>query len=160
MHHTKNDIPLEKRSAAISLLNSYLASFLDLILQFRQAHWNVKGPQFISLHKLFESIADELVEASDTIAERITALGGTAEGTISVIAVKTILPSYSLTIYQGKESLEALSNSLSVLGKSIRKGIVQTEDLEDAGTTDLLTGLSRDLDKKLWLIEAHLQSDK
>ena len=157
MNPTKNDLPLKKRTAIAQLLNEQLAELIALQLQTKQAHWNVKGPSFIALHELFDSVAGEVAEFVDTVAERITALGGIAEGTVSVVAQRSKLPAYPLKITSGRDHVDALSTAIATVGKGIRAAIDRADELGDADTADLFTGVSRDLDKKLWFVEAHLQ---
>ena len=157
MNPTKNDLPLKKRTAIVQLLNEHLAELISLQLQTKQAHWNVKGPSFIALHELFDSVAGEVTDFVDTVAERITALGGIAEGTVGVVAQRSKLPAYSLKITSGRDHVDALSTAIATVGKGIRAAIDRADELGDADTADLFTGISRDLDKQLWFVEAHLQ---
>lgn len=157
MHPTRNNIPVKVRKEMIALLNARLADALDLNLQAKQAHWNVKGPQFMPLHELFDKVAESAEEAVDLIAERAVALGGTAEGTIEAIAKATTLPSYPLALTDGKAHVERLAQSMAVFGESVREAIDRAAELGDADTSDLFTGVSREADKYLWFIEAHLQ---
>lgn len=159
MNPTKNDLSDDKRSAVVQLLNELLAQLIDLQLQTKQAHWNVKGPQFIALHELFDSVASEVVDFVDDVAERIVALGGTAEGTIDAIGQRSKLTPYPLNITSGRDHVDALSNALAAVGKSVRKAIDQSDHLGDKDTADLFTGISRAIDKKLWFVEAHLQGE-
>lgn len=159
MHRTKIDIPLEKREPLVALLNDRLADLIDLQLQTKQAHWNVKGPNFIALHELFDDIAGSLGEPIDDVAERITALGGVAEGTLATVGKRTSLPAYSVKLSAGRDHVDALSTAVAGAGKSIRAAIDRSTELGDADTADLFTGISRDLDKHLWFLEAHLQAD-
>ena len=91
MHSTRIDLPRKTREKVIGLLNANLADAIDLQLQAKQAHWNVKGPQFIALHELFDGIASSLDGNIDEMAERATALGGVAEGTLQVVAARSRL---------------------------------------------------------------------
>ncbi|MCE9530094.1 MAG: DNA starvation/stationary phase protection protein Dps [Planctomycetes bacterium] len=160
MFSTRIDVPTEQRKPLIELLNNRLADMIDLHLQAKQAHWNVKGPSFIALHELFDDIAGEADEHADTIAERVTAVGGEAEGTLAVVAKRSKLKAYPLTIKTGLEHVEALADAMAAVGKAIRAAIGQSDEIGDADTADLFTGISRDLDKKLWFVEAHLQAPK
>jgi starvation-inducible DNA-binding protein len=157
MYKTKIDLPEKLRRNVIVILNDRLADAIDLQSQVKQAHWNVKGPHFIALHELFDKISDAVLEQIDEIAERITSLGGTAEGTVATAAKRSKLKNYPLSITAGKDHLFYLSTQLAAYGKAVRSGIEETAKLGDADTADLLTGISRDLDKHLWFIEAHLQ---
>lgn len=157
---TKNDLPAERRDAAIKLLNALLANLIDLQLQAKQAHWNVKGPNFIALHELFDSVAEEAEGFVDTVAERIAALGGRAEGTIDIVSKRSMLAPYPLDITSGQAHVDALSTSMATVGKATRSGISQAAEIGDAGTADLFTEVSRGIDKKLWFVESHLQEDR
>lgn len=158
MHATSIDLPLQTRDAMARLLNARLADTIDLALQIKQAHWNVKGPNFIALHELFDKLHDEAEEHYDTIAERVTALGGTAYGTAPTVAEKSTLPGYPTDIADGHDHVKALAASYATLGKSVRAAIDAAAGAGDADTADLFTGMSRSLDKTLWFLEAHLQA--
>jgi starvation-inducible DNA-binding protein len=157
MNPTKNDLPLKLRTKMVELLNARLADLLDLQLQTKQAHWNVKGPTFIALHLLFDSINDEIVGFIDSVAERVTALGGIAEGTVASISKNSSLPAYSLKLTKGRDHVDALSSAIAATGKLIRAAIDEADKAGDKGTADLFTGISRTLDQKLWFVESHLQ---
>src|SRR5437879_10045936 len=109
LHKTKNDLREKTRRAMIDLLNQELADVLDLGLQAKQAHWNVKGPHFIGLHELFDKVAEELEEFTDDIAERAVELGGIAQGTIQVVSKRARLSAYPLNLASGQEHVAALS---------------------------------------------------
>ncbi len=158
MHSTKIDIAKGKREKIVEILNSRLADAVDLKSQAKQAHWNVKGPHFIGLHELFDRVSTETEVHIDEIAERITALGGTAMGTVRVAAQKSTLSEYPLEITDGDAHVDALSTALSDFGKKSRAGIDETDELGDADTADLFTEVSRSIDKLLWFVEAHIQS--
>ncbi len=160
MYETKNDIPKSRRLELNALLNERLAEAVDLQMQMKQAHWNVKGPNFIGLHELFDQI-DEAVESYvDLIAERIVQLGGIAEGTIRVVASRSRLGDYSLIIADGEAHIGAVSTALSNFGRETRNTIERAEKLEDADTADIFTEISRGIDKWLWFVEAHSQAAK
>jgi starvation-inducible DNA-binding protein len=159
MYPTKNDLPEATRGKVIDLLQERLADSIDLMLQTKQAHWNVKGPNFIALHELFDKVYESSVESVDMIAERLVQLGGTAMGTLKPTASKTTLPEYPLNIASGRDHVDALSTALAAYGKKVRKSIDIADDLKDADTADLFTGVSRAVDKYLWFVEAHRQGD-
>lgn len=139
-------------------MNQRLADAIDLRSQAKQAHWNVKGMSFIALHELFDQVATEIETHVDNIAERVTSLGGTALGTVRVAAQKSSLNEYPLEITEGPAHVEALSTVLADFGAKVRKNIDETAEIGDADTADLLTEVSRSVDKLLWLVEAHMQS--
>src|SRR6059058_239065 len=117
-HATLNDLPESTRGQVIDLLNQRLADAIDLQLQSKQAHWNVKGPQFIALHKLFDEIHAAADEYVDLLAERIVQLGGVAEGVTAIVAERSELPQYPINISSGEEHVWALSNALASFGVS------------------------------------------
>lgn len=158
LHKTQNDLPEEARRGAVELLNQHLADVLDLGLQAKQAHWNVKGPNFIALHELFDKIAEQLEELTDDIAERAVALGGVARGTLQIVSKNSRLAAYPLNVASGKGHVAALSSALATFGASARSTIESASELGDADTADLFTEVSRAIDKLLWLVEAHAQS--
>ena len=157
LHKTRMSLPEKVRVESIKILNKTLASAADLSAQLKQAHWNVKGPEFISLHKMFDDIAEEVENQVDVIAERVTSLGGTALGTIQEAAKNTQLRTYPTDIFTAKEHLEHLAHNFAILGELSRENIDNTAKLDDMGTNDLYIDLARMLDKNLWFIEAHLQ---
>lgn len=156
---TRNDMDLDTRQKVIGLLNTHLACTFDLMSQTKQAHWNVKGPHFIGLHELFDALAEKLESHIDTIAERVTTLGGVAMGTVRMAAMASMLEEYPADIAGGRDHVDALSKHYSALGKMLREGIHQTGEWGDADTADLLTDASREVDMALWFLEAHLQAD-
>ncbi len=157
MYKSKIDLSDKCRRNVAVILNDRLADAIDLQSQVKQAHWNVKGPHFIALHELFDKISDAILDQIDVIAERVTSLGATAEGTVAVAAKRSKLKNYPLSITAGKDQLFYLSTQLAMFGKAVRSAIEDTAKLGDADTADLFTGISRDLDKYLWFLEAHLQ---
>ena len=160
MYETENDISLSRRTELNALLNLRLASAVDLQMQLKQAHWNVKGPSFIALHELFDKVSEAAETYVDTIAERIVQLGGVAEGTVRVAAARTRLPEYPLAIAAGSTHVEAVARAISTFGQAARGTIDEANALDDADTADLFTEVSRGLDKWLWFVEAHSQATK
>ena len=160
MFKTKNDLPEAARVKAVELLNARLADCIDLQTQCKQAHWNVKGPNFIALHELFDKINEEVEDYVDDIAERAVSLGGVAEGTARMVAKRSSLAEYPASAADGRSHVEALSSALAAFGKLARKAIDQANELNDLDTADLFTEISRGIDKWLWFVEAHLQAER
>jgi starvation-inducible DNA-binding protein len=160
VYTTRNDLPLDLRIKVQKLLNARLADALDLEAATKQAHWNVKGPNFISLHELFDDVHTHVEEHVDTIAERITALGGTPLGTVQAVARTSSIAPYPEDLSEGVAHIEALSDRIADFGKKSRAAIAQSDDLGDADTADVFTAISRDLDKYLWFLEAHLHDKR
>jgi len=157
LYPTKNDLAESTRREVVELLNARLADCIDLETQAKQAHWNVKGPSFIALHELFDDIHGAVDEYVDLIAERIVQLGGIPEGTVGVVAQRTTLIDYPLALSKGSEHVAALSDALAAFGRAVRMGIDEMTDLKDADSADVLTEISRGVDKWLWFVEAHQQ---
>ena len=157
-HRTQNDLSRKVRAKIVDLLNQHLADAIDLGLQAKQAHWNVKGPSFIALHELFDKVATEVNEFTDEIAERLVALGGIALGTLQVVSKSSRLTPYPSKAASGKEHVAALSGALARFGASAREAIDAAAELKDADTADLFTQVSRGTDKLLWMVEAHHQA--
>ena len=157
MVETSHDLPEDARQEMIQLLNQQMADTFDLFSQAKQAHWNVKGPQFIQLHELYDELAAMLLPHIDTMAERITAIGGTAKGTVRMAANSSRLEDYSDEPVSSMESVRMLAASYATLAKSTREAIDAAEKAKDMDTSDLFIEVSRDLDKSLWFLEAHLQ---
>jgi starvation-inducible DNA-binding protein len=154
--NTHHDQPETRRVAVAALLNASLADLLDLRLQAKQAHWNVKGPHFAALHALFDEVAGELDELADTVAERAVVLGGTARGTLQVLVTESRLPAYPLEMLCGTDHLWALSAALARAAQASRQAVRAAQATGDDGSTDVLTQVSRALDTLLWKVEAHV----
>jgi len=157
--HTRNSLPEKSRIEIAALLQSRLADSIDLMLQAKQAHWNVKGPNFIALHELFDKVYADTGIAMDTMAERIVQLGGTAQGTIRQAAATSSLPEYPDDISSSRKHVAELAHAISFYGELIQQAIAHATKLEDPDTADIFTEVSRSLDKNLWFVEAHEQDE-
>lgn len=158
MFSTRNDLSREIRARMIEILNQQLADTFDLYSQTKQAHWNVKGAQFFQLHELFDKLAEELQGYVDQIAERATALGGLALGTVRMSAANSQLPETDLNVTDSIHVVEAVADRFAALAASTRQAIDSADQDGDVDTADLFTEVSRGLDKALWFVEAHLQT--
>jgi starvation-inducible DNA-binding protein len=156
MPSTRNDLPDNSRKAVIALLNARLVDAIDLRLAIKQAHWNVKGPNFIALHELFDQIQARVDTFVDDIAERAVALAGAAHGTTQAVAKGTTLQPYPQDLMDEKGHIQALAERIAAFGKLARKAIDEADEASDKDTADLFTGISRQMDKDLWFLEAHL----
>lgn len=158
LHTTHIDISEPTRSRLITLLNQSLATTVDFYTQIKQAHWNVKGHGFYQMHTLFDDVAEEMESFVDLIAERATALGGTALGTARLASQHSLLPEYPADLFLGSEHLKALVTRMASYGSHLRSAIDTCDALGEPTTTDLYTQISRSVDTLLWLLEAHLQA--
>ena len=157
MYRTQNDLSSNTKNASIELLNARLADSIDLALLTKQAHWNIKGPQFIALHEMIDSFRTEIDGHVDTMAERVVQLGGTALGTTQTVGKASSLPPYPTDIHQSKDHLAALIERYGKAANLVRAAIDQANEVGDADTADIFTAYSRALDKSLWFLEAHIQ---
>lgn len=158
LYPTSNDIRLQTRRAMIELLNQQLADVIDLGLQAKQAHWNVKGPNFLGLHQLFDKVAADLGEFSDNIAEHAVVLGGVAVGTVQVVSKRSRLSVYPTDLVSGQQHVTALSGALAKFSASTRDAMNLATKAGDTETADLFTEVSRGVGKLLWPLQAHLQA--
>ncbi len=156
MQTTHNTLSENIRAQSIELLNKHLAASIDLHAQVKQAHWNVRGPGFIAIHQLFDTVAEQVEGYTDLLAERAGGLGGTAQGTIQVAAERSFLIAYKHGIADEKSHVFAVSGSLAAFGQSAREAIDEAAKSGDADTADLFTQISRGVDQQLWLVESHI----
>jgi starvation-inducible DNA-binding protein len=156
-YETRIDIPSNTKQVSMALLNARLADTIDLALLTKQAHWNLKGRQFIALHEMLDGFRDQVDDWSDTMAERIAQLGGTALGTIQAVNSATTLPAYPTDIHSTEGHLKALAERYGQVANSVRKAVSESEDAGDDDSADIFTEVSRGLDKQLWFLEAHLE---
>jgi starvation-inducible DNA-binding protein len=158
MFSTRIDLSRDLRERMVELLNQQLADTFDLYSQTKQAHWNVKGAQFFPLHELYDKLAAELAGYADLIAERATALGGLARGTVRLAAAQSQLAEYPLDATAGLHTVETLADRFGALANSTWHAIEIAHESGDVASEDLLTEVVRGLDKALWFLEAHLQA--
>ncbi|HET9231082.1 MAG TPA: DNA starvation/stationary phase protection protein Dps [Vitreimonas sp.] len=156
MPTTRNDLPDNTRKAMIALLNARLVDAIDLRLALKQAHWNVKGPNFIALHEMFDQMQGRVNTFVDDIAERAVTLGGQAFGTTQAVAKDSKLAPYPGDIIDERAHIEALADRVGTFAKLTRQAIDASDEAGDKDTADLFTGVSRQMDMDLWFLEAHL----
>jgi starvation-inducible DNA-binding protein len=154
---TKNDLQSNAKAVSIDLLNARVADCIDLALLTKQAHWNLKGRQFIGVHEMLDGFRSQIDEFVDTMAERAVQVGGTALGTTQTTAAATALPPYPTDIHAISDHLRALIDRYGAAANNVRSSIDQATEAGDADSADIFTEVSRGLDKALWFLEAHLQ---
>jgi len=159
MFETRIDLDEATREKLVALLNARLADTFDLYSQLKQAHWSVRGSDFIQLHELYDTVAESVLEFVDEIAERAAALGGLATGTVRMAADATTLDEYPLDAIASEDTVRVVADRLATYGAAVREAIEVTDsELGDIDTSDLFTEISRSIDKHLWFVEAHLQA--
>lgn len=153
---TLNGLSENTRNALLPMLNQLLADSSDLRSQIKQAHWNVRGRHFQPLHELFDAVAEPLPGFTDEIAERIGQLGGAASGTVRMAAETSRLPEMPSGFLDGNEAVKAVAERIALVTNAARKGVDLASEASDEITADILTEITRELDKQLWFVESHL----
>ncbi len=157
MHKTRNNLSSNAKAVSVDLLNARLADGIDLALATKQAHWNLKGPQFIGIHLMLDGFRTEQDEWNDTMAERAVQLGGTALGTTQTVNSMTRLAPYPTDTYAVADHLAALIDRFGAYANALHESIDQADEAGDADAADIFTEVSRGIDKQLWFLEAHVQ---
>ncbi|MCQ8783030.1 DNA starvation/stationary phase protection protein Dps [Mangrovibrevibacter kandeliae] len=158
LHSTKNPQNENQRKSMVELLQKHLGTAIDLSYQAKQAHWNVKGMNFIAVHKLFDQLHEETEEYVDKIAERLTAMGGQARGTVQASSENTLLDPYPLDLVKSEDHLKRLADSFAKWSGAVKEGIEESDEAGDDLTSDLLTEVGRGLDISLYFLESHFQA--
>jgi starvation-inducible DNA-binding protein len=159
MHKTRNDLKSNTKTTMAALLNARLADTIDLALMTKQAHWNLRGRQFIAVHEMLDGFRTEIDGHVDTIAERVAQLGGIAFGTTQAVVQGSKLKTYPTNLVSVEDHIAALGERYGDLANSTRAAIGASDEAGDADTADIFTAVSRSLDKALWFLEAH-EADK
>ncbi|MFA5861130.1 MAG: DNA starvation/stationary phase protection protein Dps [Candidatus Thermoplasmatota archaeon] len=158
MFQTRHGLGEDTRRTMVGLLNHRLADALDLYAQTKHAHWNVKGPGFFQAHKLFDELAEAVEGHADSLAERATALGGTALGTVRMSAQGSSLQEFPSDLENDMAFVRALADRYGEHARKMGEGITSAVEHGDLGTADLLTSIAGELDKDLYFLESHLQA--
>lgn len=150
------DLPQADRHELITCLNRELAASMDLYTQVKQAHWNIRGPQFYARHELFDRIAGKLTGFADNFAERAGALGGYAMGTARAISQQSYLPEYNLEAVDGRHHIQVLVERYAMFTSSLREAVKLAQHKGDPATEDLMIEVLRQVEIDLWFLESHI----
>lgn len=145
------------RKTSISELNGRLADGLALSLAIKQAHWNIKGMNFIAVHELLDTVNNNLRAHLDIFAEQVQTLDGVAQGTAEVVARTSTLKEYPTDLTRSEDHIREICARLRDHGEKLRAAIASTDEAGDANTADIFTAASRTADKDLWFMESHLE---
>ena len=141
---------------SIAALNACLADAIALRLALRQAHWTVKGANFIAIHELFDAVARRVAGHEDIIAEQVQTLGGQAVGTAEAVVRVAKMKPYPVDLVKERDHVEAVCDRIADVGGRVRAAISEVGDAGDEDTMDIFVNFSRQLGKDLWFIESHL----
>ena len=158
MYKNRVALPEDTKAKVVEIMQTKLAASLDMYSQAKYAHWNVKGMNFYQLHLVFDATAKVIFKQIDPIAERITQLGGVANGTVRMSAANSPIPAYSVEAVTGPQHLESLANSLGVYCKELRDASDKIDDLKDEPTSDFFKQLVVEAEEELYFIESHLEA--
>src|SRR5262245_16086064 len=156
MYKSPSPLREDARSRVAEALNARLSDGLDLHGQIKVAHWNIKGPQFATLHPLFETFAVSLAEHNDSVAERAVTLGAKAYGTARHVAKTSQLPEYPSEATRDMEHVGLLADRIEKYLQGARAGRQVAEKQGDTDTVDLLTGIISEFEKHAWFLRASL----
>jgi len=155
LHKTRNDLTSNTKTTVAALLNARVADAIDLALMTKQAHWNLRGRQFIAVHEMLDGFRTEVDGHVDTMAERVVQLGGVVLGTTQTVAHCSTLKAYPTDLVSVEDHIAALGERYGDLANASRASIGAADEAGDADTADIFTAFSRSLDKALWFLEAH-----
>jgi starvation-inducible DNA-binding protein len=158
MYKSPSQLPESTRRQIADTLNARLSDGLDLHSQIKVAHWNIKGPQFSSLHPLFETFAVDLAGFNDAVAERAVTLGGRAFGTVRHVASKSRLPEYPQETTRDLEHVKLLAERFETFLDGVRESRSLGEKLGDTDSVDLLTQVATAFEKHAWFLRASLDT--
>lgn len=157
MYKSPSRLSEQARQKVAETLNARLIDGLDLHSQIKVAHWNIKGPQFASLHPLFETFAVSLAAHNDDIAERAVTLGARVYGTVRHVAQKSRLPEYPQETAKDVEHVKNLAERFETYLDGLRESRAVADEQKDTDSVDLLTGIITEFEKHGWFLRASLE---
>jgi starvation-inducible DNA-binding protein len=148
----------EQRQGVIELLNQDLADSYVLIVKTKKYHWDVVGPQFRSLHEIWEEQYEKLTVNIDALAERIRALGGYPVGTMEGFLKLASLKEHGGQVPLATEMVARLVEDHEQVIRNLRGHVDQcSEQFHDEGTSDFLTGLMEEHEDMAWMLRSFIE---
>ncbi len=148
----------EQKKKVVEVMQERLAEALDMYSQAKFAHWNVKGDNFYQLHLVFDKVAETIFPQIDAIAERLTQLGGVANGTVRQAAQSSQIPEYDVMLVAGMDHVAALANALGSYCQALREASDKIDEIDDPPTADFFKQLDVEAEEVLYFLESHLEA--
>ena len=158
MYPNRVALSADVKKKVVEKMQVTLASASDIYSQAKFAHWNVKGDNFYQLHLVFDHVAEVVGEQVDPIAERITQLGGIANGTVRQAALGSVVPEYAVDTVAGMDHVRVLADSLGKYCACLRDASDEVDDIGDKPTSDFYNQLIVDAEEQLYFLESHLEA--
>jgi starvation-inducible DNA-binding protein len=150
----------KQRQGVVDLLNHGLADSYLLLVKTKKYHWDVVGPQFRTLHQLWEEQYEMLTQAIDACAERVRMLGGYPAGTMEGFLKLTSLKEQAGTIPSATEMVAQLVEDHEQIIRNLRQNIdACSEEFHDEGTADFLTGLMEQHEQMAWMLRSFIEGE-
>ena len=149
----RNPLPEEHAKSTAAALQPVLVSLIDLTLEAKQAHWNVYGTQFLSVHEKLDDVVKSARDGADTVAERMAQLGFSPDGRAEVVAADAPQPGYPDGFQNVPTTLTRMCDILLAVAKRLRESIGETGGI-DPLTEDQLIAIGQEIEEHLWMLQA------
>lgn len=150
MTTVKSPLPDDARKVTGAVLQESLVDLIDLHLLAKQAHWNLIGRNFRSIHLQLDEVVDFARVHADEVAERAVAIGVNPDGRARTVAEHSKLHQLESGFLPEDKVIAAVTDMLAELSRRFRDRIEATDDT-DLVTQDLLIEAAQDIDKQHWM---------